>query len=228
MRRLTVVAPAFYPNPRQCHFLMDSCANLGLSYYLFGLGEQWPGAIEAKIIRLLWEIERLETEYVLMTDAGDSFVMADEDELLARTPAAPPVVSAEKNCWPQPQLAEYYPGSVSPWRYVNSGGYIGTKEGVAGMLRAMHASLPSDDQGDDQFALSLAYLNGYPLILDTLCQVFQTAAGAGQDEFSWQGNRLRNNVTGSTPCVLHFNGHTPGIDKTFERRFSACVVLKAT
>ena len=55
-----------------------------------------------------------------------------------------------------------------------------------------------------------------------------SAAGASQDEFSWQGNRLRNNVTGSNPCVLHFNGHTPGIDKTFERRFSACVVLKAT
>jgi hypothetical protein len=224
------VSPAFYPNPRQCKHLIESCSTLNLNLHLFGFGEPWPGYVEAKVVRLLWEIERIECDHVMVTDAVDSFVMADEEEIMEcfKSSGSECVISAEKNCWPYEALARHYPKSISPWRYVNSGGFMGTKDAICKLLREMHDSLSASNGGYEQFTMSLVYLNGFPAQLDTLCRLFQTASDARREEFAWHGNRLYNTVTKSYSCVIHFNGHTAGIEKTFERRFSPCVSLKVT
>lgn len=204
--------------------LIDSCKNYSLNLHLYGQGEPWPGLLNGKIINLRREIERLPTDYVLVCDASDAFFVGGEDSILSRfiEMQAPVVISAEKRCWPQSSLASYFPQVDTPWKYLNSGGYIGRKWDVVNLLRYLEAMtvdesmFRSRDWDVDQFRLSLVYIDSISSIkLDTRCEIFQTMGDLAKDEISWKGGFCRNLVTNTFPLVVHYNGHAPGSKHTF-------------
>lgn len=229
--RLTVISPAYYDSLSPYLLLSDSCERLGLPLHTYGMGEPWPWLLEAKVVRLAKEIEQIDSEYFLMTDAGDSFILDDEEAIMHKFLKAdtPVLVSAEKKCWPHTMLADKYPPSPSHWRYLNSGGFIGAKKPLLNLLNAMqHITAPSwmhmkrtRDWMNDQFLMSLLYVEGYPMQLDTSCSIFQCMGDANEGELEWRDlGVLHNNVTESHPSVLHYNGHTPGIEQAYEKRFA--------
>jgi len=232
MPRLTVVAPAFYPTLRPCRYLIESCRRLNIPINLHGIGEPWPGLNEGKTRRLAREFEKLDSEYFLFSDAKDSFLMAGEDEIVEKYLAIKPeglsdyvLVSAEKNCYPQEMASHLYPKTISPWKYVNAGQYMGTKQGIIRMLESMMA-LEIHDDGVDQLRMSMLYVSGScPMILDTFCSVFQSMFQGTDEDFAWDDdNRLVNIMFDSKPCAVHFNGNWPGIEYSFRERFESCAV----
>lgn len=204
--------------------LVNSCNFFKLPLHLYGQGEPWPGLFEGKIKRLRREVETLKSTYILVCDSSDTFVLGNKEDLLTKFLGinAPLVVSAEKNCWPQPSLASYFPKIDSQWCYLNSGGYMGRKEDIVSVLDYMsrmpisEAIYRSKDWENDQFRLSLVYVDSVSSIkLDTRCELFQTMGNVKEGELEFRGNMLRNLVTNTYPLVVHYNGHTPGMREAF-------------
>jgi hypothetical protein len=233
--KLAIVAPCYSWKrpPDQARHISESCQALSLSLFVYGLDHPWPGLYQGKVIDLRRAIEEVDSEFILVSDANDAFFLADEREILEKfdRSGVSVLVSGDKNCWPEIYLQQFYPPCSSPWRYVNSGGYIGHKESLLNLLTIMQSfnrdMIPFESDRDwqnDQFRLSLAYLTdltavGLTIGIDISCQVFQTMHTSG-DELTWEENRLHNRLTDSHPCHLHFNGNWPGISEAFERRFA--------
>jgi hypothetical protein len=177
-------------------------------------------------------------ETILFTDGNDAVLMATEEEIkvkLVKT-GRDLVFSTESGCWPDTNLASQYPeqGS-SPYKYLNSGGFIGK----SGLIREF-----LDDESYDlynfrksnQYLWAKRYLK-YPdkIGLDTSCEIFQTfspevgnahlpkGTSANVSEFipyykcmkQWFGSnfqiqdgRLFSSITQTWPCHAHFNGYS--------------------
>jgi hypothetical protein len=71
-------------------------------------------------------------------------------------------------------------------------------------------------QHEQMVAFLKAEKEGFPIKLDTKCEVFQTMAFADPSEFcvvscmdkDIPGNVLKNKLTKTIPSILHFNGLT--------------------
>jgi len=242
MRDLTIVAPAYYPDFLKCGMLIDSCKHFKLNLHLYGQGEEWPWYFNAKVIQLAKELEQIDSEYIMVCDADDAFVMAYESEIMHKYTniTSKILVSADRigkgdELFPQCLFRDLYPPSTTPWRYCNSGGYIGKKANILDLLQTMASTeeasfIPvwrSKDWSNDQFRMSVCFLNGYDLKIDTECKVFQTMGCIEPHEYKWgPPNGVRtvtqyflNTVTHSYPCVIHFNGNAPGIKEAYDRCF---------
>jgi hypothetical protein len=231
---LAVVSPTYYDNPAAYWFLQESCRQNNLTLVTYGLGQPYPWLRQAKIVELLRVLAEVDYPYVMVTDAGDSFITSDEYEIMAKFTQKchdRVLMSAERSCWPQAALQPFYPAFdryAFPWPFLNSGGYIGKRERVIEMLQ-MTNDPPCPDLGvrrsqdweNDQFLLSLVYLSGKsPIVLDTDCLVFQCMGDTPVDWFEYRQDRLVNNRTWAEPSVLHFNGHAPGMMAAFNNRFA--------
>lgn len=233
--KLTVVSPAYYESEESYKLLVDSCKHYKLNLHLYGMGEPCTTLVDMKIEQLILEIEDIDSEYIMVCDAGDAFVMAYEKEILYKyhNTSKSILVSADRqqdegdSKYPQSVFRDRYPRSATPWRYCNSGGYIGEKDKVLDLLDKMLGVNHSDfmpvwrskDWDNDQFRMSIVYLRGYSLTVDTHCNLFQTMGCIEPGEVKWCGSYFMNKVTGTFPCVIHFNGRWPGIKEAYGRCF---------
>jgi hypothetical protein len=142
----------------------------------------------------------------LYTDAFDTFCFGDGKEVLEKFNAfgAKMVVSAEKNCFPNPLLAKFYPETTSEYKYVNGGGFMTT----AGYFSELYDR--KDHEGNDQTWLTNRFLRKRgEIALDYGCEIFQTLVLTNESEFGVDGARLVNKAFGSRPCFVHGNGRAP-------------------
>lgn len=125
--------------------------------------------------------------------------------------------STEKACYPHPEIAKQYKPTKSKWKYLNGGGYGGPlKLIIEFMERYGLDQLPNEANGqhEQMVAYLAAEAEGFPIKLDTKCQVFQTMAFADPEEFEVvnvsmdRQSHLRNKITKTIPAILHFNGLT--------------------
>ena len=80
------------------------------------------------------------------------------------------VFSAEASCWPDKNLAEHFPEVDTPYRFLNSGSYIGR---AGSLLELFKDSILDED--DDQFYCAKKYLSGkYDIYLDKGHYIFGT------------------------------------------------------
>ncbi|KAL1116366.1 hypothetical protein AAG570_004841 [Ranatra chinensis] len=121
------------------------------------------------------------------------------------------VFSAEYYCWPDESLMPLYPSSESPYKYLNSGGFIG----FASDLLELINSKPISNRDDDQLFYTKIFLDKklrekHRVRLDTRANIFQNLNGAegdvkvisDEDEESY----VFNTVHASRPSVIHGNG----------------------
>ena len=94
----------------------------------------------------------------------------------------------------------------TPYKYLNSGGFIGR----AWQVRAMLDSIELEDDEDDQRAYTTNYLEGRHIqALDTQCQIFQCLNGSVQDLTIDTGRGcVYNKITQTWPAIIHANGPT--------------------
>lgn len=194
--------------PFQGALCEQSCRSMGLQVFRYANGQTWPGNYrDGKTLPQLECVKNLPAQFshMLFTDSADTLAIAGETEILSKYEAIgrPGVlISGEKNCHPDAGLAPIYPPSVTGWKYLNSGGWIGTRESVIQCL----SWCASTGIVDDQRAWTHGYLSGaIPVKVDSGCVVFQTC-NRQAGELIRIGMRIRNNRTGTFPCVIHWPG----------------------
>ena len=117
--------------------------------------------------------------------------------------------AAEKTCWPSTDRSDYFPPSDTPYRFLNSGAFIG-KAGA--LLKFLHQDVA--DHEDDQAWMQDRFLrtdHGLNIKLDYEGYIFQC-----DDDLSIVDGQVLNGMC--APCVYHGNG---GEDAK-ERFFSIC------
>jgi hypothetical protein len=116
-----------------CRYLRPSCLCHDLRLVTLHVRSGWPShRAKDELLRLY--LRRLPSSaVVLFTDAYDTALLAPAEAILAKYLGfgAPIVCTAERNCWPDESLSKYFPASPTAFRFLNTGGFIGT----AGALR---------------------------------------------------------------------------------------------
>lgn len=146
---------------------------------------------------------------IMFIDGYDTFLAASREEILDRYLSFNKdiVFSAEKICWPDPNMADLHPLTHTKCRYLNSGTYIGTARALKSLF-----SGPIKNYEDDQLYVQQAFLsNKYDLVLDVESYIFFCLSSAENDVLV--GSKfIVNKASNCTTCVIHGNGG----DKTKE------------
>ena len=160
-------------------------------------------------------------EIILFTDGYDAFMLAGEEEILAKFEGmkADLVVSAERNCSPDPELAADYPEAPTAARYLNSGGLMGRAghlREVLGKVRAVPSAYRF--RWSNQYRWTRVFLEEPHLFhLDYHSEIFFCASVPRSERGTqtWSPNYWREHLihgdrirlpNGGTPCHLHLNG----------------------
>lgn len=148
--------------------------------------------------------------HILYTDAWDTMALGSIYELLEKIPADIQFFgSAEKACFPKPELAKQYPPCDTDWKYVNGGGWLAK---ISFFVR-MYEEIPAFGV-NDQLWLAERFLYyqkiGEQVALDYDCKIFQTYGFEHEGDFFYnrEAHQLENLKTGEFPVFIHGNGRT--------------------
>lgn len=176
---------------------------LGLPRYTYGLG-RWNGFGD-KLLSVRAACQSL-TQYshILHIDAYDVIVIGDEKEIMRRyiSTGYPILFMAEINCWPDASVASRYPDLPGPWRYLNSGCYIGERLALLDMLNSINIEPHLDDQ---KLATEYYLEHQQDVGLDTECVLFQSLLG-GLHVLELKKGSIFNKIKGTNPVIAHHNG----------------------
>lgn len=198
--------------------LEKSLIRFGYNYELLGIGDKWnggdeiinyPGAGQKVNIlkrRLKEIIEAGENPLILFLDGYDTMVLKSSFEFVKRFESLGHkiIFGAEKSCWPDGNLADSYPHVPLPWRYLNSGQFVGRAKDLWEIIQD-----EIKDSDDDQLYYTHKFLsNNYDIQLDYNCNLFQ-CMGLSEPELSFNKSygSLYNNLTQTEPIVAHGNGN---------------------
>lgn len=188
--------------------LQESAKRAGLELITLGWERGWRG-LNQKLHLVTEALESLEAEEtVLFVDAHDTILIGSGAEIEAKFRALgdPFLCSAERNCYPVAEWAERYPPCDTPYRFLNSGVWMGEVGFTRALFEQMQvARLPAEL--NDQRLFTEWWLSYRGFTLDRQCTLFQSLFGAEQD-LVFEGLCLRNVLTGTYPLVLHGNGRT--------------------
>jgi hypothetical protein len=145
-------------------------------------------------------------EYFFYTDGADTFCQRKTEP-----PKDYILYSTEKACYPHVDIANQYKPCRSKWKYLNGGGYGGPLQLIIEFMEHYGLdTLPNDANG--QHEQMMAYLqaerDGFPISLDTQCEIFQSMAFEEPDDFRVISYQVTNKITNTIPAILHFNGLT--------------------
>jgi hypothetical protein len=153
---------------------------------------------------------------ILFVDGYDTFFAPAKQDMIKKFQAfhKPIVISAEIGCWPSHTPAcvnkALYPKSPTPFRYVNSGTYIGYASAIYKMLKEVLEEHPQ--QKDDQYMLHDYFIN-HPdqVALDYHQTLFSLLYQTNLSNYHYEEKTgfIRNLITQSTPVVFHGNGGPP-------------------
>ncbi len=207
----------------RCNRLRRSGERCGVGVSIGGPGSAWGGYTD-KLRAFDEHLAGLPAADVAMfVDAYDTVFVADAAEIIERFEAygAALVFSGERGLWPEGDawIADLYAKTGSPFRFVNSGAYMGR----VGALRDMLAA-PADDRGhrdalgrwhegaDDQRFLTTFYLqNTERVALDRRQRIFANLFGTRAERYRVAGPQsVVSLYSGERTCVLHGNGALGG------------------
>ena len=214
MSNIKLVTVATHNTPELERF-KESAKFYGYDYHILGLGREWVGG-EANNGRLVFpgggmKVNLLKgflseninpNDIILFTDSYDVVFNDTPEELVKRWESLGGglIFTAEKTCWPDPKLESVYPNSTYGYKFLNSGGFIGT----AGQLKSLTQTI-CEDADDDQLYYTLKFLNDEGINLDYNVDIFQTLNSSFNDVEVLNG-KVYNNVTKTYPIVIHANG----------------------
>lgn len=204
--KLVIIANAHTPYSGQ---LMErSAKRVGIEVVRYREGEAWPG--DYRVGKLVHGAECVralpaDVTHVMFLDNSDTLVLACAEEIVQKFEAiqVPVLICGEKNCYPIAEMVKEYPPALTPWRFVNSGGWIARREHAAPAMECA----ASRATFCDQLCWTKTYLEGHTaVIIDQNCQIFQSMFLQKRGELEFKNGRLLNTVTNGRPCVAHWNG----------------------
>jgi len=185
--------------------LEQSAKRHGITYLNLGRGVEWGGGTMEgqggghKINLVRSHIQTLpDTDTVLFVDGYDVLFTDNIHSIKERFDGfdCDILFAAEKSCWPEPTIAPQFPMTPTPYKYLNSGVYMGK----VARLNHFFSEVVANDQ-DDQLWMQKRYLgaNGLNVKLDHEGYIFQC-----DDEVSYDGQQISNGMC--CPCIYHGNG----------------------
>lgn len=182
-----------------------------IPYKVYGVGQRYRGNRE-KIVTFAKAAFEHRDEHLLIIDAWDVVCLRGVADIVDRFKQFehPWVASAEMACWPDAELARSYPPSPTPYRYLNSGGFMVKREVAKKFFaRTLVTDLfkLSGFSFSDQHWWHCIHLTHPGLLkLDVHCQLFHSLYPPEPKlEMSlWQA---RNPATNSHPLVIHSNNN---------------------
>lgn len=179
--------------------LKASCEKFGYDLHTIHTPFVWGGQMKS-----IYEWCKQNEGPFIYQDGFDTWALGPFEEVEDKLPIGRFLVSAEKNCFPMKELESKYPHCDTPWKYVNAGQWLTTCATFVELYERTKQQHPND-----QAWLSLQLINpDNHMHLDTGCQLFQSCAFEGPDDFSFDDGRIINNYTKTKPLFVHFNGHT--------------------
>ena len=117
------------------------------------------------------------------------------------------LMAVELNCWPSIETAPFHPPTSSPFKYINTGCYIGWVKAIKSWLRAFDKSLLSG-KSDQKAAHELYKKKPFFYALDHWCQIFLCLYKVPADalQIDALNKKIQCNYTNTSPCILHANG----------------------
>lgn len=219
---LCTVATFWHPNLDK---LIASCKKHHFDLDILGMGEHYFGN-GTKFIYMNEYLKKFrDDEIVMFVDAFDVIIIADKKTILKKflKKDARFVMAAEKNCVPFGELKNEYPRSPTPFKYVNTGTYIGYVKDLKAWLDAMQ---PIKANECDQGQATLQFIknpNNRFFILDYNCDLFFPLywVETSEVDIDLKNKKVTCLPTGSHPCVLHANGASFGIWRKVYSKFIA-------
>ncbi len=190
--------------------LLESAAHFGLMIQFYP-SRPWGGYVSGKLKRGVEFLRSRNEEFAMWVDGHDSLILKPESEIMPLIPLDGVLIEAERNCWPDTEMASRYPVSHGHTpRFLNSGGYCGRREIL---IEAMDLAISMATTEDDQRAWTAAYLDQYRLsyrgpriMLDRDRRVF-CSMGDGDCE-------------AATSATRHWNGRVQGREEYWRARCS--------
>jgi|GEM_PF-1657282 len=129
-------------------------------------------------------------DIVIFTDGYDTMFLSGVEEILMKYSrfGKDLLFSAETTCWPDADLLSAYPETTSPFRYLNSGGFIGK----AGFIKScLDEHLETDSIAKYPWSNQIYWTERYlknkdKIALDTGCEIFCTLASVVDMEIGIQ------------------------------------------
>jgi hypothetical protein len=183
-----------------------------------GRGKTWNSYID-KINAMRTYLQVLPAnDIVCFIDGFDvvSFLPKTETEIIDvfEQQQADILFSSETNCFPWSHVASLYPTSISLYKYLNSGGYMGYVWALRILLQYDTKNTPCDQGFFTYIFINYKHdkdmntpIKKARIKLDSGCRIFQTCYGIPWSHFYVRNGRLYNRVERSSPFFLHFNGN---------------------
>jgi hypothetical protein len=201
MKLLTVATDV---SNKKLYDLMFSADRFGWNLEI--IATEWKG-FGTKLIETYNHLKKNPqiTEFIFV-DAYDVIALSSPQEVIEKIKdRTKMLISVEKNCWPNSELASQYPKTDSEWKYINSGSYYSPSKLFIDMIE----DNPPLYVDDDQLWLTNRFLNNpNDKVLDYDCEVFQAYSFIADDDFGYENKRLQNLKTKSQPVLIHSNGRT--------------------
>ena len=162
------------------------------------------------------------TERLVISDAWDVLFYGSSSDVISKIDKHGLLLAAERNCWPDAYLAEYFPGTT-PWRFFNGGLTAGTREEILMWMDAIEKHASYEPRMIDQQWLNLLRIKRLPNIstsserpnypnysilvpLDTRTELIYCMVQE-KGELALDSNCMPiNTLTGTHPNFIHFNG----------------------
>lgn len=210
--KLLVLTCAVFPSKEDAEsklwIYLKSCKKFGMDPVMYGIGERFPGY---RAMKLDMQLDFLKSDprvkdftHALYTDAWDCFFTGSLEEIIRKYEALGSPKALYSCDWRLANVSDadgQYPGLFDKSKrfcYPNVGGYLAEIPYLVDAFERMNK-----DTGDDCFSLYGAIKEGwYKVAYDFNCDIFQISS----DSCSIDNGRLKNDITGSHPCVYHLSG----------------------
>lgn len=201
----TVLTFIYSPN-EQTRIMEESCKRF---FPLVNAGEGKKYTGNGDVFKHLYNAmtELSDVEHLIYSDGGDTIFLKDFTPLQSML-----IYSVEKACWPLPQILPLYPECPTPWKFLNGGNWSGPRELVMEFHRKYITPYIFRADIDGQSQQSIGFLkalqDGFPIRLDYSCVYYQSMAFEHDEDFTYTDTEVINNITGTRPAVIHYNGRT--------------------
>lgn len=205
--KIAVITCCLYPDVSRIHYLTDSCQRQGIDLLCHGVGKGFYGWSEAFRHHTVPHVKELKDDYthILYIDGSDCIFVSGLNEILRKyedigSPAC--LMAAETNLYPDlgPEVASRFKDDGFPWRFLNAGTYISEIPYFIELCDRLK-DVKTDGNHQEWF-VSEWPIEG--MQVDTECKIFQTMNYVSPLEV--KNTRVINNLTGSSPPILHFLG----------------------
>lgn len=209
--------------PQQNYYCYDdffnACKKHKINPTILGGNGEYKGLIsKPKLLLKYLKSKNTKSKYLVFADCWDLIFLKSMEEIVEMYKAfnTEIVFNAERNLFPRGDLINLYPETGTPFRFLNSGFFVGVTESVVTFLEAMNLDKIPDDyrkpdgswhhENDQAYFLELFTKNVVNSKLDSNCVIAQTLHGEEEKDFCFDEKGWKNLITQTYPVVWHANG----------------------